>query len=637
MHAAGLYYKSSASTAHHNIESTTTTRKKSASRPDPATHPQARSMSPINDAGSPLPLSPLLEQQEGNIAANNRPTDDEVVMAPLSTNSQSFGRRDLRLQNRCILPRVERADGSAPFSRELLELPFSPPTTWALPGHYEPDIDEVVSRYATPTPSQHTSSAPSSPSLSAQHLQAARGLEERSHDYSPFPTPLADAGTPRTSRGLLRVAARQSAAHSSPFGSSGSSQSLHKKYNSVSTFGHPQDMRQYSTFSTPPSSSHLRHKRSSTEPLNEWVEARSPSIPESIQFDQHDRAHDVGKVENWNDQADYNLTDPQSLLASDSLRLGQIPSEDSNSKSLGEPSLFGDLVDVQRPSPREMIPEWPQPPPLSGNHDRSVSEFENFVDVQRPYSPLSSAGSSDFSFVEPSSSPEPAKDILARVERSKSGEQQNSEIKEEDPWRSMIVAAANSDHDELRFPDDDCLPVSTPSESDEQKTAPMQNNERLTETEPEPKPMVEDLANANTHELSTGASSQPRDTPVMSAAVHRTLWSKHSQQRLLCLTLDLRNQLLGSRSSSRPRSSSIILRLPQSQTCSETGLSNKVVLTQNLAFLTTVSRPWPSSSLSALGCCVPCCTHSFGRSQMSSLFEQAVSSWICSLRLHWRC
>ena len=74
---------------------------------------------------------------------------------------------------------------------------------------------------------------------------------------------------------------------------------------------------------------------------------------------------------------------------------------------------------------------------------------------------------------------------------------------------------AGSYHQELRF-DDDRMPVSTPSDSSEQENAPMEKDEQLKGTKP--KPMVEDLTNADSHELSAGGSSQPRGAPILTSA-----------------------------------------------------------------------------------------------------------------------
>jgi hypothetical protein len=404
MRAADLYYTSSATTAHRRMDSTTTTREMSTSKHSSKTDPQPQCVSPFNDVRSPLPLRPLLEHHENGIAANNRLTDGEVVMRPLSTDSRLFGGRVLRFQNRYTLPRVEWADGSTPFSRELLELPPSPLTIRAQPDHHEPNIEELVTRYASPTPSQHTPSSPSSPSLSTQHWQAARGLNYRTHDYFPFPAPRADADLLRTSRSLLRVAARQSAAHSSPFERSGINQSFHRKNNSVSTFGQPQDTRQSGASSASLPRSRLRHKRSSTEPLDEWIEAGS------LLVDNPSKLRTAGPLRASEEERSGSL-----LAVTEATRaLRSTPSTPDHSSSS---YMISHLTSTTLPSKSLSL---------------SMDLLEDFVDFQRSSS-LSSSGassSSDFSFLEPHSLLEPAVDILARAESRKSVEQRIKDVAE---------------------------------------------------------------------------------------------------------------------------------------------------------------------------------------------------------------
>jgi hypothetical protein len=97
----------------------------------------------------PLPLRLIFEEQCDGIVANNyvNSDDEEEMTAPLSTSSRLFKRRVLRLQNGCTLPRIERAGGSEPFSRELLELRSSLSEVSLHSNRYNPNIEELVNQY----------------------------------------------------------------------------------------------------------------------------------------------------------------------------------------------------------------------------------------------------------------------------------------------------------------------------------------------------------------------------------------------------------------------------------------------------------------------------------------------------------
>lgn len=524
MQVASSCYVVSATTAHRNIEPTTKTHELSASRRNSTSHLQPQFMSLLNEAESPLPLEPILEQQEDGIEANNHLDDDEVIMAPLSTSSRLFGRRVLRLQNRCTLPRVERADGSRPSSRELIELPSSPPAASVQSGGYVPDLEEVVSRYATPTPDHNTPSISSSPAVLAHQRRTAMGLGDRTFGYS-SPASRSNFNFVPRSHALQRIAACQAAINSSPGSGPEYNQPTHRKYNSVSTLGHPRGMRHFGTFSTSTTHSHLRHKRSSTEPLDEWIEAGSPISEESSQLKSGGLPHDAELATNTpavDMQANDDRESSRSLPPSHGSIHHQSSSETSTPQSPGESSLPDNFVDVQRPSPREMPTGLLRPSTPSGGQSPSAGQIEDFVDIKRPSSSLSSAASSDFSFVEPTRSPEPAKDILARAEGRKSAEQEIKDIEEED-FRSNMngkaadsVALASSYSQERRFDADGCLPVIVSSDSDKRTTAPMR--EVVQQVKSGPSPLVKDVAHTGSRELTVGVPPHPQETPIMEEA-----------------------------------------------------------------------------------------------------------------------
>lgn len=501
--AAGNAYASShiiqhivSNIQHPTVKKATTADNMSASRRKSTEHTQARTSSWLSDIESPLPLSPSSEQQQGRIVANNYLDDGEgttLLAAPrLSVNLGLFGTRIPRLKNRCILPRIERADGSTPISRELLELPSSPPTASVRSEYSDPEIEDILSRYTTPTPSRYTTEVASSPSILAQHRRTTTSLSDGLCSYS-SPAPQAGYGTLPTSRGLQRVAARQGVAIPSPILRSSFSHSTHKKYSSASPLEHPQDLRPVGVFSTPSSRSLPRHKRSSTAPLDEWVEAGSPLFDNSSHLCQNG---------SWQDSRDVR-TSPSPII--DGVTDGR--------PNFQSPPSSNDSTSCHMLS-RIMTPPAPSTPSTLGVQSRLVSQLETFVDVQRSASPLSSVASSEFSFVEPSSSAEPAMDILARAEGRRSADQKIREI-EEANFRSSVSAPLpdNAEHasfgqQELRFDDDECSSVSAPSDAGQQESAPARKDAQYTEVETTP---TQGLTIASVQELFSHAPTHPRN------------------------------------------------------------------------------------------------------------------------------
>ncbi|KAF3032434.1 hypothetical protein E8E12_002885 [Didymella heteroderae] len=145
-------------------------------------------------------------------------------------------------------------------------------------------------------------------------------------------------------------------------------------------------------------------------------------------------------------------------------------------------------------------------------HSPSMSHFEDFVDIQRPSSSYSGTASSDFSFVEPSSSPEPAKDILARTEGRRYVKQVVRKIEKKDirgNGAANSPAPASLENQELRFDDDELMCTGARADAEHAKLAPAKAEVPSTMTKRGP---VEGLGDADGHELFAEARTQPHDT-----------------------------------------------------------------------------------------------------------------------------
>lgn len=173
----------------------------------------------------------------------------------------------------------------------------------------------------------------------------------------------------------------------------------HGKYSSVPFMTNSLGPKRSHTSSTSVSRSFNRHKRSLTAPLNEWAEARSP-LPRialqrfrscSLRDGQHKR---VG----LRPSASETVNDQANIWSASA----------ANKSSSGHATTL----------------------PTAGMYSRKSQPLD-FAEPQRPPTSESSNSSSNFSFVEHSSSPEPAIGILARAECRRSADQEINKTEQE--------------------------------------------------------------------------------------------------------------------------------------------------------------------------------------------------------------
>lgn len=356
----------------------------------------------INDPANQL-LSTHLAPVIQRISADRLASKDAVI--PPTSNNRLSGIRGPRMLDRCKPTHVERADGSEPFSRGLPQLRSSPPTTFRQPEEDDSDIDDILDRYTTQRPSYP---------LTPLHRGGHTAARSRRH----FTLSL-DPSALSISEGLQRIARRQHLDLLTPVNKFSSRSRAHRKYSSVSA------LERSSAFSQ----TFQRHKRSSIIPLDEWAEAGTPLSGSSSQF-YSDRLRGHPRQRGSSTPVPGRATHVQESVQ---------PGPSMNKTSLDH------MLQVQATQTASKTSLF------FAKHAHMDTLPRGFAERRRSPSSNHSSTSSGFSYIEPSSSPERAIDILARIKGHRSADQEIPETEEENFGSSVSFTASDArSHTKIR-------------------------------------------------------------------------------------------------------------------------------------------------------------------------------------------